>query len=341
MGVQYAAYEPTRKEPALDSIAVPVILTISILLQAASAATALYLIRVSGYLKPWLLISAAIVLMTIRRIISLYNILSAGVVPTSSMGPEMVALLISVLMLSGLLLLGPSFASIRRAQADSQREVEAGKMMVRESHHHIKNDLQMLASLVRMQVHTMPDGASRDLFRDLELRIRSFAMLHEEIYSSHDDVVQLSHYLQRLALAIHDAYGTEDPLIELDFDFEPINADRKEILYCGLLLNEALTNVHKHAFTAIAGGHIGTPRVVVATKQDGDRRTLSVTDNGVGLGRPGSGFTDPESSYGLTLIRVIGETEGWKTTVVSPVITSAPNEQAVGSGPGTRVALEF
>ena len=150
-----------------------------------------------------------------------------------------------------------------------------------------------------------------------------------------------AHYLHRLGLAIHDAYGTGDPPIKLDFDFEPINADRKEILYCGLLLNEALTNVHKHAFTAIAGGHIGTPRVVVATKQDGDRRTLSVTDNGVGLGRPGSGFTDHESSYGLTLIRLIGESADWKTTVISPVISSTPNEQAVGNGPGTRVALEF
>lgn len=322
----------------MDSIAVPVILAISTLLQVASAVTALYLIRVSGYLKPWLLISAAIVLMAIRRIITLSSMISTGVVPSSSVGPELVALLISTLMLTGLLLLGPSFANIRRAQAESEREIEEGRLMVRESHHHIKNDLQMLASLVRMQIHAMPDGPSRDLFRDLELRIRSFALLHEEIYASHDEGVQLSHYLRRLSRAIHGVYDSGGPSIELVFELDPIGANRKEILYCGLLLNEALTNVHKHAFT---GARVHHPRVVVATKQSGDRRILSVTDNGVGLGASGSGCPDRESSYGLTLIRVIGESEGWKTTVVSPVIKASPDEQSIGDGPGTRVALEF
>ncbi|HKJ86605.1 MAG TPA: sensor histidine kinase [Spirochaetia bacterium] len=322
----------------MDSVAIPIILAISILLQVASAVTALHLIRVSGYLKPWLLISAAIVLMAIRRMITLYSMLATGVVPASSIGPELVALLISVLMLSGLMFLGPAFENIRRAEAESEREIQEGKMMVRESHHHIKNDLQMLASLVRLQIHTMPDDAARNLFQDLELRIRSFAMLHEEIYSSHDGDVQLSHYLRRLSLAIHSAYRTGGPPIDLEFQLEPIDANRKELLYCGLLLNEALTNVHKHAFT---GDRIPNPRILVATRRDGDRRILSVTDNGVGLHRPGPGCTDLESSYGLTLIRVIGDSEDWKTSVTSPVIVAAPGEQTTGGGPGTRVALEF
>ncbi|MFW6288965.1 MAG: sensor histidine kinase [Spirochaetota bacterium] len=322
----------------MDSVVVPSILAISILLQVASAITALYLIRVSGYLKPLLLISAAIVLMAIRRIITLSGMISTGVVPASSVGPEVVALLISVLMLSGLLLLGPTFEDSRRAETESKRKIEEGRLMVRESHHHIKNDLQMLASLVRLQIHTIPDDATRDLFRDLELRIRSFAMLHEEIYTSHETGVRLSHYLRRLSLAIHSVYGSGDPPIELDFELEPIEADRKEILYCGLLLNEALTNVHKYAFT---GGRIGRPRVVVTTKQSGERRILSVTDNGVGMAAADPDCSGSESSYGLSLIRLIGESENWKTSVVSPVFATSASERPPGDGPGTRVTLEF
>lgn len=319
----------------MGSPAVPIILSVSILLQIASAVTALLLIRISGYLKPWLFISVAIVLMAIRRMISLHNIIVSGVFPASSLGPELVALLISVLMLTGLILFQPTFRAIRRLQADSQRRIEEGELMVRESHHHIKNDLQMLAGLVRMQITSMPGEASQDLLRDVELRVRSFAMLHDEIYAAGSDDIDVAQYIERLARAIHAVYTPRDSRIRLEVDVRRIPTDRKEILYCGLVLNEALTNAYKHAFP---GGEVESPRVVVSLGERGGRRVLEVRDNGVGM--EAGGCADASSSYGLSLIRAVGEGQTWTTRIVSPAVRAASEPDDDG-GPGTAVVMEL
>ena len=314
---------------------VPIVLSVSILLQLASAVTALLLIRVSGCLKPWLFISVAIVLMAIRRIISLWNILVSGVFPASALGPELVALVISILMLTGLVLLQPTFRAIRRIQADSERRIAEGQLMVRESHHHIKNDLQMLAGLVRMQINSLPGGASKDLLRDVEMRVRSFAMLHDEIYAAGAEGIDVAQYVERLVRAIHSVFTHRSSPIALELDVHRIHADRKEILYCGLLLNEALTNAYKHAFPADA---IVEPRVVVSLRAEGGLRVLEIRDNGVGV--PADGCDEASTSYGLSLIRAIGEGASWTTRIVSPVVRSAADPTS-GVAPGTAVVMRF
>ncbi|MFW5884304.1 MAG: sensor histidine kinase [bacterium] len=314
---------------------VPIVLSVSIFLQLASAVTALLLIRVSGYLKPWLFISVAIVLMAIRRIISLRNIVVSGVVPASALGPELVALVISILMLTGLVLLQPTFRAIRRIQADSERRIAEGQLMVRESHHHIKNDLQMLAGLVRMQINSLPGGASQDLLRDVEMRVRSFAMLHDEIYSAGGEGIDVAQYIERLARAIHAAFTPRTSPIALELDVHRIDADRKDMLYCGLLLNEALTNAYKHAFPA---GAIAEPRIVVSLRAERGRGVLEVRDNGVGI--PPDACEDASSSYGLSLIRAVGEGASWRTRIVSPAAPAESGQTASG-GPGTSVVMEL
>ncbi len=314
---------------------VPIVLSVSILLQFASAVTALLLIRVSGYLKPWLFISVAIVLMAIRRIISFCHMLGSGVFPASALGPELVALVISILMLTGLVLLQPTFRAIRRIQADSERRIAEGQLMVRESHHHIKNDLQMLAGLVRMQINSLPGGASKDLLRDVEMRVRSFAMLHDEIYAAGAEGLDVAQYVERLARAIHAVFTPRSSPIALELDVRRIHADRKAILYCGLLLNEALTNAYKHAFPA---GAIAEPRIVVSLRAEGGRRVLQIRDNGVGIAA--DAYDDASASYGLSLIRAVGEGTSWTTRIVSP---AAPGEsgQTGSGGPGTSVVMEL
>ena len=325
----------SEKGSSVGPWGVPIVLSVSILLQIASAVTALLLIRVSGYLKPWLFISVAIVLMAIRRIISLHNILVSGVFPASALGPELVALAISVFMLTGLVLFQPTFRAIRRIQADSERRIEEGRMMVRESHHHIKNDLQMLAGLVRMQVQSMPPDASQDLLRDVELRIRSFAMLHDEIYSAGSDAVDFAQYIERLVRSIHAVYTLRTSRVRLGLELDSVRADRKEMLYCGLVLNEALTNVYKHAFPDDA---VADPRVVVSLREQGETRVLEIRDNGVGI--PPDECDDAVSSYGLSLIRAVGEGGTWTTRIVSPVPTTSIEQSAEG-GPGTAVFMRF
>lgn len=309
----------------MNNYLVPVILSVSILLQLASAVTALLMVRTSGFYKPWIFIASAITLMAVRRITSLQNILISGIFPASSLVPELIALFISILMLTGLLLFKPMFLKIREVQKEHLKKVKEKELLVRESHHHIKNDLQMLASLVRLQEEYQTEGVARAFYRDLELRIKSFALLHEYIYSSGDDVPIFSRYMGRLASAIGEVYRSTDCHAKLSFDIADFEIDRKEMLYCGLVLNEALTNSYKYAFPR---GEISGPEINIRAFREGEKRLLRITDNGIGL--PPDFNPEKSGSYGLTLIRAIGENEGWVTSV-------APASE----GPGTIVTLSF
>lgn len=311
---------------------VPVVLTFSILLQLASAAVALRLIRLSGCCRPWMFIATAIVLMAVRRIVTLCALIDKAAFPPSALGAELVALAISVLMLIGLLLLGPTFRSIRAAQNEASRRADEERLLVRESRHHVKNDLQMLIALVRLQTGAMPQGPPRDLLVDLESRIRSIALLHEEIYAAGESARNLPEYLSRLSRSVVRAYGSADTPVDLRLRLVQMEAQRRDLLSCGLLVNEARTNAFKHAFPPGAVAH---PRVVVESRHAGGRRVLEIRDNGVGMdASPPAG-----GSFGGTLIRSIGEGGGWKTTITSPAAQGA--DRAPGDGPGTSVVVEF
>ena len=208
---------------------VPAVLTVSILIQIASAVTALFLVRKSGAYLPWIFIATAITLMAVRRIISLRNIFVSGAFPASSLGPELVALLISILMFTGLLLFRPFFRYIRRMQEESNRKVKEKEMMVKESHHHIKNDLQMLSGLVRLQESSFTDTNPHDFYKDLELRIQTFTLLHEFIYSSGKDGVSFVDYIQKLSSAIGDAYDCDTKHVEIRNELEELAVERRAL----------------------------------------------------------------------------------------------------------------
>jgi hypothetical protein len=148
------------------------ILAVSIALQLAAAGTALSLMRRSGFYLPWLLVSIAISLMAIRRITSFVGMLQRHSFPSSALGPELIALLISILMLSGLWLFRPAFRSLVTVR---ERELSAKDLLIRESHHHVKNDLQMLQSLIRLQMNAARESGEREILRDLVLRVRAFS----------------------------------------------------------------------------------------------------------------------------------------------------------------------
>jgi two-component sensor histidine kinase len=311
--------------------AVPLVLSVSILIQLASAVTALLLVRASGFYKPWIFIAAAISLMVVRRITSLKIMLSSGVIPASSLGPELIALFISILMLTGLILFRPMFKAIKAAQKKSNEKIAEKEVQVRESHHHMKNDLQMIAAMVRLQQDYLPEGPALSFFKDLESRLHSFSLLHEYIYSGGDPNDSIAEYIRLLTVRIESVYSSANPSVVIRLELSDFSADRKEMLNCGLLLNEAITNAYKYAFPP---GTLTSPVITVTAGTEDGKRVVTVRDNGVGL--PDSG-TSPGTTFGLILIRSIGETPGWSTSVSSP---ARPGDEA-RKYPGTLVVMEF
>jgi two-component sensor histidine kinase len=315
------------------------ILGASILLQLAAAVTALALMRRSGFHLPWILVSVAITLMAIRRITTFVGLLQRDVFPDSALGPELIALVISVFMLAGLLLFRPAFAALSRAR---ERELSDKDLLIRESHHHVKNDLQMLQSLIRLQLNTVKDSSGRSLLQDLMLRVRAFSVLHDHIYRTVGGQLSFRSYIGNLAQAISDNFPDESVRFRVDLTESPV--DRRELLYAGLIVNEALTNAYKYAFSE----EVAEPTITISNREEGDRVVVEISDNGAGISE--EYHSENSSSYGLSLIRGIGRYPGWTLDIFShgrQVVRSGdfewPGRGAgkEGAGEGTRIVFSF
>jgi PAS domain S-box-containing protein len=154
------------------------------------------------------------------------------------------------------------------------------EVMLLEIHHRVKNNLQVISSLISMQVREVADGPSRIALQECQARIQTIALIHEKLYQSKDySQVPFSEYASTLAVNIFQAAGVSPAVIALNLQIEPLSLAVDKAIPCGLLLNELLTNALKHAFP---NGRRGTVRVVLRTV--GDREiVLAVSDDGIGL----------------------------------------------------------
>lgn len=185
----------------------------------------------------------------------------------------------------------------RTARLESANErlrsmVSEKELLLREIHHRVKNNLQVVSSLLNLQAGAT--GKAEE-FRDSLRRIRAMADLHESIYQSADiSAVPFSRYLTTLT---NDTvrFWTTDAQITSEIDAEPLVLDLDTATPLALLANEVLSNACKHAFPSGGEG-----RIIVRLRADGDRARFSVEDNGVGL--PSDFAIRRESYLGIRII---------------------------------------
>jgi len=168
------------------------------------------------------------------------------------------------------------------------------EILLKEIHHRVKNNLQLVMSLFELQRDESDDP---EVFTSaMENRIRSMAMVHEMLYESGNlELVDLGAYTDRLVALVSDAI---DNKVTVRVDAESIQCELDKAISFGLMLSEILTNAYKHAFKDRAGGSID----VTLQKVDG-MATLQVQDDGPGL-PPDFSITDT-SSLGLRLAQVL------------------------------------
>lgn len=174
-----------------------------------------------------------------------------------------------------------------RRRADLEAANETNVLLFREIHHRVKNNLQSVQSLVRMQ--DMPPGAKIDL----QSRLSAMAAMHEHIYK-HDRYEDIdAHDLVRVVVdeVVH-AYGAK---AEVEYVLDHVPVDRDHATPLSLLLSELVTNALKYAFT---DGRAGTITVTLRDLGEG-RCSLIVADNGVGMGE----IPETPTSMGLRLVR--------------------------------------
>ncbi len=187
----------------------------------------------------------------------------------------------------------------RRAETELKSSLGEKEALLKEVHHRVKNNLQVIASLLRLESRRIVNPATQVVLRDLQGRIRAMALLHETLYRSGNFAqVDASTYLTELARHIFRSQLTQAGLIELEVDVDHLGLEIDQAIPCGLIVNELASNSLKHGFP-----HGGAGRVRVELKALGETGTvrLRVSDNGVGL--TSNPETATSATLGLQLVR--------------------------------------
>ncbi|HSO25187.1 MAG TPA: histidine kinase dimerization/phosphoacceptor domain -containing protein, partial [Methanobacteriaceae archaeon] len=154
------------------------------------------------------------------------------------------------------------------------------EVLLREIHHRVKNNLQIISSLLNLQTVYIDDQEALNLFKESQNRVKSMSMIHESLYQSRDLAhIDFSIYLSRLCNELLSSYGVNINLITLKTDLEKIFLDINTAIPCGLIITELFTNSIKYAFPE---GRKGIIDIKFRLDND-DNFILEVSDNGVGF----------------------------------------------------------
>lgn len=207
---------------------------------------------------------------------------------------------------------------VTRRRADErilQKALAEKTALLNEVHHRVKNNLQVISSLLNLQSRHAPPEA-RNFLIESQNRVKAMALIHQLVYERHDYAnVNLAQYLQRLGKLLHDSMAAQRGQIRIDTQCHGADLliDLQRAIPCALIVNELVTNAIKHAFP---DGRSGEVRIELKQDQDGGGRII-VADDGIGL--PESVQLGEVSSLGFQLIPLLvdqleGQLEVMRTT---------------------------
>lgn len=199
------------------------------------------------------------------------------------------------------------FAQRREQQRISETLKVASRVntaLLREVHHRVKNNMQMISSLLNLQLSQIGHPVIRRVLQESQTRIHAIAMVHEHVYGSNDLIrVDIAEYLRHFTAQLFQVYGVELARIALEIDASRAAVSLDAAVPCGLIVNELVSNALKHAFP---NGRQGSIRVAFRSETrdiahaDWTEHTLVVQDRGVGF--PRSISVQSPQTLGLQLV---------------------------------------
>jgi PAS domain S-box-containing protein len=210
----------------------------------------------------------------------------------------------------------------KKAEDRLQSSLREKEVLLREVHHRVKNNMQVISSLLNLQSRHLRDPRIIEAFRNSQRRIRSMALIHERLYQSSDlSRIEFSQYLRNLATHLFHSYQVDANRVRLRMDAEPVYVNINTAIPCGLIVNELVSNSLKHAFPEGRSGEVA----VELRRVPENGYLLRVRDDGIG-------FPD-----GLDIRRT--ETLGMQvvTTLVSQIDASID----LNREPGTDFTVHF
>ena len=195
--------------------------------------------------------------------------------------------------------IGTDITERKKAEEQIKQSLREKEALLREIHHRVKNNMAVVSSLLSLQAEQIKDATVRSIFEESQQRVKSMALVHEKLYQTKDlSSIDFEDYIKSIVSEIISLYRIDTNAITTEINIEGIQLDLESAVPCGLIVNELLTNVFKHAFPDNGRGVLS----IHFTKTDG-AYTLTIKDNGVGLPK---GFDYKETgTLGLQLVNVL------------------------------------
>ena len=224
-------------------------------------------------------------------------------------------------------------AWLYRLTRQLQARNEEKGFLIKEIHHRVKNNLQVLSSLLHLQSKHIKDDAALDAVREGQNRVEAMGLIHQKLYMGDNlAAVDMQDYLKNLGDTLLDSFGIEDDSIQIQYEVQPLHLDVDTAIPLGLIINELVTNSLKYAFPTVdfgigisdvgekptseilnpkytEGGVISLSLWINETKQ----LCLKVSDNGVGNAQPSEGLKPLEgyhknnTSFGTNLVQILSK----------------------------------
>jgi len=188
----------------------------------------------------------------------------------------------------------------KKAEAQLKASLQEKDVLLRELHHRVKNNMQVISSLLNLQARRIADPTVLEMFKDSQRRIRSMALVHERLYQSADlSRIEFSSYLNHLATHLFHSCQADSSRIRLSLHTEKLYLNINTAIPCGLIVNELVSNAFKHAFPEGRSGEVE----ISFRRLANDGYELRVRDDGVGFPE-GLDFRQTES-LGLQIVSTL------------------------------------
>ncbi len=188
---------------------------------------------------------------------------------------------------------------IERTEALNRRNRD-NELLIKEIHHRVKNNLQVVSSLLNIAERKISDENAKQPFRDSANRINSMGLIHSFLYQNENfSDIDLKKYILQLTDMLADSFRTKYPNIQIQLDVGPVKLDMDSAIEMGLIINELVTNSLKHGVYAD-----GKPVIKLSIQQDAGKLNLSVRDNGLSNGYQN---INVEASFGMRMIAALAK----------------------------------
>jgi PAS domain S-box-containing protein len=189
----------------------------------------------------------------------------------------------------------------RRTKAENRLRwsLREKEVLLKEVHHRVKNNLQLMSSILDLQAQCVTDEERTDVLQNTQNRIRSMALIHEKLFKTEDVAhVNFEDYVRTLVRHLERSLNLRER-VAIELDVEPVHLDVDQAVLGGLIVNELVSNTFQHAFPDQTGG---TVRIQLKTSSGGCYR-LTVSDDGVGL--PEEIDAEQAGTLGLELVHLL------------------------------------